>query len=351
MERVCRLAGYSLPPGHSLTSPGLTPHDLRVWSRYASSSPLYLELVYIIADNPDLLSVLNEMENLPRPNMLLAGVQYLLMKDPSHSLARHYPNIGDENGPERELARDFRHFVAEHHDELVEIGRTRYTQTNECRRCTALLPAIWYTGLESFHLIDVGASAGLNLHLDRYRYRWGDVGWGPPESPVHLEAESLGAGIIPEDIHVLSRTGLDLNPVDPGDPDEKLWLTALIWPEHEHRRKRLSAALDLVASHSTELVAGDAVDTLGPTFAGLPPGEPAVVMHAFALNQFSQETRHEFASRLEAERGTRPVTEVWLEAMGLDDGSAALAIDDGSGLRELGRAHPHGEWVELYARP
>lgn len=321
-----------------------------MWSRYASSSPLYLELVYIIADNPDLLSVLNRMENLPRPNMLFAGVQYLLMKDPTDALAGHYPNIGDEGRPEGELAVEFRRFVGEHRDELIEIGRTRYTQTNECRRCTALLPAIWRSNLASFHLIDVGTSAGLNLHLDRYHYVWGDVAWGP-DSPVRLEAQSLGAEIVAGDIQILSRTGLDLHPVDPGDPDLRLWLAALIWPEHSARRERLHAALDLAASHPVDLVAGDAVDTLRGVLDGLPVGEPAVVMHAFALNQFTDHGRQEFSAILEAQRSRRPVVEVWLEAIGRNDGTAGLAIDDGSGVSELGRAHPHGEWVEFYARP
>ena len=28
-----------------------------------------------------------------------------------------------------------------------------------------------------------------------------------------------------------------------------------------------------------------------------------------------------------------------------------LTIDDGSGPEVIGQGHPHGEWVELYARP
>lgn len=350
MERVRRLSGNGLQARPTLTTPALTPHDLRVWSRYASSSPLYLELVYIIAENPDLLSVLNAMENLPRPNMLFAGVQYLLMKDPTDPLAGHYPNIGGEVADEKGLASEFRRFVSDHRHELIEIGRTRYTQTNECRRCTALLPAIWHSGLTSFHLIDVGTSAGLNLHLDRYHYLWGDVAWGP-DSTVRLEAQSLGAEIVPRDIEILSRTGLDLHPIDPEDPDHRLWLSALIWPEHESRRERLRAALDLAASHPVELVGGDSVDTLGVVLDGLSPGEPAVVMHAFALNQFTEEGVQRYSAILEAQRSERPVVDLWLEAIGRHDGSAGIAIDDGSGLVELGRAHPHGEWVEFYARP
>jgi hypothetical protein len=30
------------------------------------------------------------------------------------------------------------------------------------------------------------------------------------------------------------------------------------------------------------------------------------------------------------------------------DDWAHLLIDDGSGLRNVGQAHPHGEWVEIW---
>jgi hypothetical protein len=31
------------------------------------------------------------------------------------------------------------------------------------------------------------------------------------------------------------------------------------------------------------------------------------------------------------------------------DDWAQLMVDDGSGARIVGQAHPHGEWVEIYA--
>ena len=92
----------------------------------------------------------------------------------------------------------FRRFVLEHEDEIAAIGATRYTQTNESRRTVALLPGVWAGPLDRFHLIDVGASAGLNLALDRYRYRWGSVEWG--DSPLLQEAESRGADPVPRPI-------------------------------------------------------------------------------------------------------------------------------------------------------
>jgi hypothetical protein len=35
------------------------------------------------------------------------------------------------------------------------------------------------------------------------------------------------------------------------------WLTALVWPEHQHRRDRLAAALRLAAAAGTRIERGD----------------------------------------------------------------------------------------------
>lgn len=328
----------------------LTPDDLRKWVTFGSSSPLYEELVGFIADDPELLAFLNRIEHFPQPNMLLAGVQYLLMDDPGQPLAAHFPNLGGAAEDPGDLKDVFRDFVLGHHDELLEIGRTRYTQTNECRRCAVLLPLIWLTPFSGFHLVDVGTSAGLNLHLDRYHYGWGDVEWGPV-SEVNLETENRGAAIAPRPIQVLSRTGLDLNPIDPGDPDDRMWLDALIWPEHQDRRERLRSALLLASCHPVRLVAGDALETIGPQLAGLPDGEPAIVMHSFALLQFADDQRTTFRGLLDETRRDRPVWEIGFDAYGRSDGTAGLTVDDGSGVVEVGRAQPHGEWVEIYIRP
>jgi hypothetical protein len=318
--------------------------------RFGSSSPLYARLVEVIGGDQDLLELLNRIEHTPRPNVLLAGVQYLLMQEPGDPLAAYYPNIGVPAQPQGSLAGGFKDFVKRHEDILLEIGRTRYTQTNECRRCAVLLPVIWRTPLTRFHLVDVGTSAGLNLNLDRYHYRWDDVEWGPT-STVRLDAENRGASLTPRMIHVASRTGLDINPVDIDDADDRMWLEALIWPEHSGRRQRLAAALELAARHPVDILPGDALETMAPVLEGLPPGEPVIVMHSFALLQFTRQARTSFREILQSQRGGRPVYEVSFDAVGRDDGSGVLTIDDGSDLTEVGTAHPHGEWIELYALP
>lgn len=333
-----------------MKGPPVTADYMRDWARHAHGSPLYAELCEVVARSPEMLRIVSRIENHPPPNVFFASVQYLLMKGEDSDLARFYPSLVDDPRSPENVDEPFRDFVRAHEETIVELGRTRFTQTNECRRCVALLPAIWATGFSRFHLIDVGASAGLNLLFDRYRYRWDGVEWGM-DSPVVLETEVRGRAPVPADIEVMSRTGLDLNPIDPNDPDDRLWLEALVWPEHGDRRQRLQAALEMASQVPIDMIAGSALDTLGPVLEGLPAEDPAVVMNSFTLNQFTPEGRDRFAGIVAEARDRRPVARVFFEHMRPEHAWHTIGIDTGSGEAVLGQGHPHGEWVEFYARP
>jgi hypothetical protein len=229
--------------------PPIDAEYVRAWGTHTHGSNLYRHLAEVVASDPDLMRLINRIENQPRPNLLLAAVQLLLMEDPTHDLARFYPNLTGIPRRFEEVDECFKAFVLANETEIVEIGCTRYTQTNECRRCAVLLPAAMRAPFPSFHLVDLGTSEGLNLAMDKYQYQWDGLGWGP-ESSVVLVAESRGEPIDPHEIEVLSRTGLDLNPIDPAIHEEHLWLEALIWPEHSERRERLTKALGIARAHS-----------------------------------------------------------------------------------------------------
>jgi len=323
---------------------------MRDWGRHTYGSPLYETLAEVIAGDEELLRVVNRIGHNPPPNLLLAAVQFLLLGGADHELGTFYPSKTPNPAPLEGVGPAFHSFVLDHEEEIVEIGNTRYTQTNECRRCVALLPMVLMSGFEAFHLIDVGTSAGLNLAIDRYRYLVGDARWGL-DSPVVLEAESRGAAPGFRPFEVLSRTGLDLHPIDPGDPDERRWLDALIWPEHAGRRSRLRLALDVVTTLPRRLVAGDAVETVAGVLEDLPAGEPAVVMNSFTLMQLTPERRQRFDMVVAEEASRRPVYRASIELLAMSDRWSRLDAGPGAAVREVGRAHPHGEWIELYARP
>ncbi len=319
---------------------------MRDWGKHTHGSPLYAHLVGVIADDLQLMAIINRIENTPRPNVLFASVQYLLFKGADPGLARFYRSMFDDPLPPPSVDRAFKEFVVAHSEELVDIGRSRLTQTNECRRCVALLPMVWLANFSRFHLIDLGTSAGLNLALDRYSYRWGDLEWG--SGGLVLEAESRGVSPVVRDIEILSRVGLDLNPIDTASDDERLWLDALIWPEHEERRSRLRQAISRLGEVEFEMVAGDALVTLEQVLERLPDDEPAVVMNSFVLIQFSQEQRNDVERISDLARSRRPVHRVSMEVLIKRDDWARLIVDDGSGAKHVGEAHPHGDWIELY---
>ena len=181
---------------------------------------------------------------------------------------------------------EFRDFVLAHQEQIVEIGCTRRTQTNEVRRAAVLLPFVAEAAAawdQPPHVIDIGASAGLVTCLDRFSYDYGSGVIG--DSSLVLTCENRGHFAVPDAVPTFaSRTALDLAPVDVDDGDQVAWLEALIWPEHTERRERFRRALEIRTETPVTVVAGDAAETLPRVVAALPPG-PLLIWHTIALYQ------------------------------------------------------------------
>ncbi len=235
-------------------------------------SPAYERLALAVARDEELLALAATLPPGKRQPNLLFGVVRLL------------------GGPVEDPAA-FREYVLERWPVISAEVSTRITQTNEAGRCALLLPVL--AGLpQPLALLEVGASAGLCLYPDRYGYRYGDrvVGSGEPA----LECSVTGVeppAFVPD---VVWRAGLDLNPLDVGDPADVAWLDALIWPEHAHRRTRLRAAAAVVAADPPLLVQGDLVDDLPALAARAPAGATLVVFHSAVLYHVSAARRAEF---------------------------------------------------------
>jgi len=161
-----------------------------------------------------------------RPTLLFAAVNLLLASAPDSALAAYYPVHGGRRPVDDQLVPAFAAFCAGHRDELGRLLRDRSTQTNEIRRCVALR-----LGLDHVHrrwpgplaLVEAGGSAGLNLLLDRYRYRVGGQETSPAgASSVTVSCEVRGTspagqilGPVPQ---ITSRRGIDQQPVNLADP-------------------------------------------------------------------------------------------------------------------------------------
>jgi hypothetical protein len=235
------------------------------------------------------------------PTFLFFGaVHYLLLSGIDHPLAAFFPSVADgEAAPAQEAGPALVSFCEAYEQELTEVISTRLVQTNHVQRALGLrfgLSEIAGDVAGPVHLIEVGASVGLNLRFDRYGYTVGGRRFGDLMSPVQLVADHYGAGPLP-DLDVLpgiaSVLGVDLNPIDVLDTDARRWLEALVWPENHDQRMLLAVSLDLLAADPPPILRGDAIDVLPQIARTLPAGEPRVVFH-------SATRMHVLAGRLDA---------------------------------------------------
>ncbi|WBU39033.1 DUF2332 domain-containing protein [Homoserinibacter sp. YIM 151385] len=238
---------------------------------------------------------------------------------------------------------------------------SRSTQTNEAARCALLLPALSLVE-GPIALIEVGAAAGLCLLPDRYSYRYRDAAGsvrasldpaGGP-SPVVLDCTLEGEPELrmPE---VVWRAGIDLNPLDPRDGGDAAWLEALIWPEHEDRRRRLRAALSLAAAEPPRIVPGDLLVRLPEVLAEVPAGVTPVVVHTAVIAYLPAPARERFAelmrdlpARWISNEGRGVVPGIRPHPAALDRPSDFVLALEGEQLAET---QPHGRALRWLGRP
>lgn len=347
------------------------------------------------------------------PTLLLAAVHDVVLAGDDHpdvvALSQWYGSVTE---PPRPVGRGiddpwpyFRR-LALRHEGVAEHLRTGSTQTNEVGRCATLLPALATVAEEGHQLglVEVGASAGLNLLLDHYGYRYtgpspasdpsgngsdphhdgvepgavaadGSV-WVAPDAALVLTCELRGRHRppIPADVPtIVSRTGLDRYPVDVSDPDQARWLVACQWPDQPERIRRARAALALSHRRRPDIVEGDAVDDLAPLVEAVPSSALPVVVSTWMVSYLSPARQGEFVAVLDRLAVRRDLSLVFAEQPvivpglagagvlparpdGLPDSAATalVRVDWRGGRRSAHRLadqHPHGTWLEWLAGP
>lgn len=335
--------------------------------RFADSSrrraPLYSRISEQLADWPALDWLLGGAPDPARvPVNLFAAVHYLLLADPGAPLARFYPNLA---GPGSRLESvgdpvpDFLAFCTEHAAELRDLVATRLPQTNEIGRASLLVAGFAALPPGPRAHLDVGASAGLNLMLDRLAYDDGHGVLGGSDLVLPCSVRPEGRRLA-EGLPVIgSRLGLDANPLDLTDPDDARWLEACVWPDQAERFARLRRAVEIFLADPVPLRRGDAVADLATAVAALGEGTP-VVTTTWMLCYLGPEQQREFAVAIE-ELGLRQDLDwVWaesprvVEALPLtpelvDSDATVLGYSSWRGGqrtdRVLARCHPHGYWL------
>jgi hypothetical protein len=249
-----------------------------------------------------------------QPNILLAAGHDLVLRGVDHPLATLY--AGEPS--DVEVGPAFCDLIRSHGDEVRWYLEHRRTNTNECGRAAVLVPALrWVAATigEPVVLLDGGASAGLNLHLDRYRLDYGDAGvTGPADATVRIECAVTGDAPIeamaPE---IAGRIGLDRAPVDLANDDDVRWQLACVWPD-TGRLERTREAIELARRSPVEVVRGDLIEDLASAAARLPSGLPLCVMTSWVMAYVPGRERPRFVEALAALSRERRVA--WIVAEG-----------------------------------
>ena len=284
--------------------------------------------------------------------VFLAAVHDELLRDPDDALAAYYPTLGGD-GPGPGLAAAFTAFCADRAEALAATLAFRRTQTNEVARCGCLLPAFAAVADgRPLALIEIGASAGLNLRWDHYAYDYGGRAAGVPSSPLTIECELVGPHVPPLDPPPVAwRAGIDLAPVDASDPADARWLRACLWPDQPARQARLAAALEIAREHPVDIRRGDALTLLPELIAEAPADALVCVFHTAVLIYFEPGRSRRCARCSARSSATSPGSPARLPGVLVKDRRVerlhfALAAGRPGALVQRGRMGHHGGWLE-----
>ena len=247
----------------------------------------------------------------------VAGALHALVLDGlASTLARLYPGgVGDHQDAQLKPASISA--LASHPQVLAEYLAVP-PQTNEVGRSAVLLGGFAtiaaYTGLP-LRLFELGASAGLNMNWDRYRYRLGDGVIGEASSP--LELAPLWHGPLPPSasIDVLARAACDRAPLNISDAAQRQRLRSYVWADQSARQQQLNAALDVATRYPVQVEQADAAEWLERMLAApLPGGIATVIYHSIFWTYLSPDAqaRIESAIHLAGQHATATAPLAWL---------------------------------------
>jgi hypothetical protein len=321
------------------------------FSEQAKDSGIYEYLSKRTSEDSAVLATIPIHATQPTANLFFGAINFLLYKNPEAELRHFFPNQGGKTSLTQKFYDIFEKFYQKYQKEVHQIMNTRLVQTNEVRRCAALMAAVSLANEKSDQpvaLVDVGTSSGLNLLMDQYHVRYSDgFEFGKLNSELILECDSKNTPRLSTPI-IASRVGIDLNPIDLKDEDEKLWALSLIWPDQLERIDRLKKAIEILSRQRVNLRKGNALELLKPLGDEIPQDQHLCFMHSFVLNQFSPEDRHTFKSQLIEISKSRKLSRISFEWIDTELPEIVLEhFADGKIVKsqKLADAHHHGEWL------
>lgn len=266
----------------------------------------------------DLLAPLEDDPPGSVASLRLAGALHrLVLERQAPALALHYPSVGGTAGVDgawdaaREVVRDV--------PRLHELVRAP-VQTNEVGRSAALFGGLLHVAAQTglpVRLLEVGASAGLNLRVDAFAYEVGGRVLGDPASPVRLTEPWAGTLPPAARLEVIARDGCDPAPLDPTTTEDRLTLTSYVWADQLDRVERLRGALEVAGRVPVRVRGEPASAFLARELADPVPGVVTVVWHSVVW-QYLEPGERAQVERLLVQAGDRATPQAPLARLSLE---------------------------------
>lgn len=272
----------------------------------AQRASLYAALCAAGAEDEEIMEMTAHALGAAPPVHLFIGAHYLLLGGVEHPLSRWFATLTDNPAPPEEAWPTFRDFALKHREALLHLMQTRPIQMTYVERCRVLMPPMCLAGEmaggQPLHLVEIGCSAGIMLTFDKYSYemRPGEE-VGPADAQIRLKGELHGNARLrmPQ---IASRTGIDLNIIDPKSEEDRRWMLACCFPELKQEQKNLSTAMDLVANTDISWYEGDALLHVPRVLAQTP--DPICFYHSACLFYWPKEAKEALEQQLlEASKG------------------------------------------------
>jgi hypothetical protein len=289
------------------------------------------------------------------PIRLINAFTHLAAGDDVPELSRAYPRDGRPGDADAAWAAA-RALIASQHERLAAF-MGHEPQTNEVRRSGVLLGGFLRVTAETglpLRCFELGASAGLNMLWDRFRYRLGEAAWGDPAATVRVPVDWTGP-LPPLDARpqVIERAACDRRPTELADPAQQRRLMACIWPDQFDRLERSRAAIALALDEGLRVEPADALDWVRARVRPQ-PGTATVLYHSIFWQYLPPDTRAGLTAAI-AEAGAQATDAApfaWLRMEPPRDNLALVELRltswPGGEDRLLAEVHPHGVWVRAF---
>ena len=286
------------------------------------------------------------------PLRIAGGIHNLLLAGDEPRLEDIYAGRVRDQAEADALVRE----VVEAYDARLMPWLDSPPQTNEAGRSASAMAGLLWLGkrvVPQFELLEIGASAGINTMMGRYRYDLGGVTIGPTSSSMQITPDWRGPPPPNTPIGFFDARGSDIAPVDLTDEAEALRLKSYVWPEAAGRMARIDAAIALAGRMPPELERADAGDWVEAALAKPQErGTTRVLFHSI-MWQYLPDFTQDRIEKAMAEAGERADADRPLAWLSLETNRETFAHElharywpGGAEPVHLANAHPHGEWVE-----